>query len=100
MHTPTSIHNIAIEIPAGRWNLICEAHPETARYLNETMETIEDPEIVFEGKGNRSIAVKQIDRDTFLSVIYNEKIKQLVTVFITRNLMQYDELNIIWKKNT
>jgi hypothetical protein len=100
MQSSTSIRNISIGIPDDRWKLICEAHPETARYQNETRETIEDPDIVYEGNGNRFIAVKQIDRYIYLIVIYNEKIRQLVTVFITRNLMQFDDLKIVWKKNT
>lgn len=103
MHTPVSINDIAIEIPADRWTIITEAHPEVAQYLNDIIETIEDPDIVYAGTGQRSVAVKEIERGKFLSVLYNESAdtrSRLITVFLTRNLLQFDESNIIWTKST
>jgi hypothetical protein len=103
MHTAVSINEIEINIPAARWKMIAEAHPEVARYLNDTLEAIEDPDVVYAGIAQRLLAVKEIERGKFLIVIYREKNKeggQLITVFLTRNLLQFDEFNILWKKNT
>jgi hypothetical protein len=102
MHTPVSINEVVIDIPAVRWKMIAEAHPEVSRYLNDTLEAIEDPDVVYAGRAQRLLAVKEIERGKFLIVIYRENNKeggQLITVFLTRNLLQFDEFNILWKKN-
>jgi len=102
MHAPITINDIVIEIPADRWKIIAEAHPEVAQYLNDTLEAIENPDIVYAGNEERSIGVKEIERGKFLIVIYDEKSNKsghLITVFITRNLIQFDDLKILWKKD-
>ncbi len=99
MQTPISINNIPITISRDQWNLISEAHPEVTHYFSDVLETIENPDILYAGMQSNSIAVKEIEKGTYLTVLYKEKLKKLTTVFLTREIRQFDELEIIWKKD-
>jgi len=95
-----SINNVSIDISRERWKLITEAHPEISLQQDNVIETIEDPDTVYVGFKSRLIAVKQIDRRKYLVVIYDEKIKKIITVFICNQTLQFEDMEVQWKKNT
>jgi hypothetical protein len=102
MNAPASTNNIPIEIPEKRWTLLCEAHPEVAIHRHDVYEAIEDPDVVYEGPLRQHIAVKKVERRKHLAVLYSEGENggELITVYITRSTDQFDDMRIIWKKNT
>ena len=55
----TSKNNVPIRLTDERWHYISTGHPEIADYYYEILETIENPQIIFEGNYNSLIAISQ-----------------------------------------
>ena len=55
----TSKNNVPIRLTDERWHHISTGHPEIADYYYEILETIENPQIIFEGNYNSLIAISQ-----------------------------------------
>lgn len=103
MVTAISTRNVPIHISNERWNLLCEGHPEIASLKNEVRNSIEDPEIIYRSSTDRLIAVKKLARGNYLVVIYQEHDRSngmLITAYRAKDLLQFDEREILWKKNT
>ena len=58
MDVVKSKNNVSIRLTEERWFHITEAHPEMAGYYFEVLETVEDPDVIYEGKAGECIAVK------------------------------------------
>ena len=58
MATANSKNNVSIRLTDERWQHITIGHPEVADYYFEILETIEQAEIVYEGKNRELIAIK------------------------------------------
>lgn len=50
MDISTSKNNVPIRLTRERWFHITEEHSEIAGYYYDVLETIEDPEVIYEGK--------------------------------------------------
>ena len=70
--TVTSVNGIAIRLTDERWSHITEEHSELAGMRFEILETVTQPENIFEGRGGELFAVRKIERGKFLAVIYRE----------------------------
>ena len=55
-----SKNNVSIRLTEERWFHITEEHSEMAGYYFEVLETVEEPEAIFEGKEGRR--KKQLER--------------------------------------
>lgn len=53
-----SINKIPIRIPKERWGHVVSGHPEMEQFKNEVLETLGDPDLIFEGSEGEKIAVK------------------------------------------
>lgn len=101
MDVVRSKNNVSIRFLEERWLHITEAHPEMAGYYFEVLETVEEPEIIYEGKAGEFIAVKEIEAGKNLVVVYNEISKEdgfVITSFLTRQKRQFERRRKIWKK--
>jgi len=74
MVTAISKNNVPIRLTEERWHHISTGHPEVADYYFEILETIENPERIYEGNQGGLIAVSHKDERTnkFIVVIYKE----------------------------
>jgi hypothetical protein len=96
-----SKNNIPIRLTEERWIHITEEHSEMAGYYFDVLETVENPEIIFEGNNEEKIASKEFEKGKYLFVFYKE-IQQddgfIITAFFTRQKKQLEKRKIIWKQ--
>ncbi len=77
-----------------------EGHPEMAGYYFEVLETIKEPEIIYEGKTGENIAVKDIEDGKYIIVIYRELDGDgfVITAFLTKRRKQFERRRRIWEQ--
>lgn len=101
MYVVKSKNNVLIRLTEERWFHITEEHSEMAGYYFEVLETLEDPDAIYEGKAGECIAVKGIEKDKYIVVIYRELSKEdgfVITAFLTRRRKQLEKRRKIWKR--
>ena len=57
---PPSGTSTPIRLPEERWLHITEEHSEMAGYYFEVLETVEEPEAIYEGRAGECLAVREI----------------------------------------
>ncbi len=91
MNEIKSKNGIKIRLTEERWSHITEEHSEMAGYYFEILETIENPEAIYEGKTGEYIAEREVEKDKYILVIYNEFNNEdgfVITAFLTRQKKQ------------
>jgi hypothetical protein len=101
--TANSINNVSIRLTDERWHHITIGHPEMADYFYEIFETIENPNIIYEGNYGGLIAVsgKFIEINKFIIVIYKELSNEdgfVITAYCSNKIQQFEKKKILWKK--
>jgi hypothetical protein len=101
MNVVKSKNNVSIRLPGERWFHITEEHSEMAGYYFEVLETVEEPEAIYEGRTGECIAVREIEKDKYTVVIYRELSEEdgfVVTAFLTRRRRQLERRRKIWEQ--
>jgi len=99
MDVVKSKNDVAIRLPEGRWFHITEEHSEMAGYYFEVLETVEQPEAIYEGKAGECLAVKEVGIDKYIVVIYREASKTdgfVITAFLTKRKSQFERRQKLW----
>ena len=94
-------NGVPIRLTEERWIHITEEHSEMAGYYFAVLETVEEPEAIYEGKTGECIAVREIEQDKYIVVIYREINKGdgfVITAFLTRRRKQLEGRRKIWQK--
>ena len=94
MDVVESKNGVPIRLTEERWIHITEEHSEMAGYYFEVLETVDEPEAIYEGKMGECIAVREI-------VVYRELSKEdgsIITAFLTRRRKQLERRRKIWQK--
>ena len=92
---------IPIRLPDERWLHITEEHSEMAGYYFEVLETLEEPEIIYEGNAGELFAKKEVEKDKYIVVIYkesNEKDGFIITAYLTRRKLQLVRRKKQWQR--
>ena len=101
MDVVNSKNNVPIRLPEERWFHITEEHSEMAGYYFEVLETVEDPEVICEGRSGECIAVREVDKGKHIVVVYREVSGEdgfIITAFLTRQRKQLErKRKIIWQ---
>jgi len=98
----TSKNNVPVRLTEERWLHITEEHSEMAGYYFEVLKTLTEPEIIYEGKTDEYIAVKEIEKGKYILVVYKEINKKdgfVITAFLTKQKRQFERRKIIWKQH-
>jgi len=101
MDIATSKNGVPIRLTEERWFHITEEHSEMAGYYFEVLETVEEPEVIYEGKTGECIAVKKIETGKYIVVVYRELNKEdgfIITAFITKRKKQFERRKVLWKR--
>lgn len=101
MDIAISKNNSPIRLTAERWLHITEEHSEMAGYYFEVLETVEEPEVIYEGKAGECIAVRVVEEGKYLVVVYRESSKDdgfVITAFLTRRRKQLERRRKIWER--
>ncbi len=69
MSVAISRNNVPIRLPEERWFHITEEHSEMAGYYFEVLETVENPEAIYEGLTGEYLAVREVDKGKYIVVI-------------------------------
>ena len=96
-----SKNNVSIRLTEERWFHITEEHSEMAGYYFEVLETVEEPEEIFEGKEGECIAVREVEKGKYVVVVYRELSKEdgfVITAFLTRRKKQLERRRRIWQR--
>jgi hypothetical protein len=70
--TALSKNGVPIRLPDERWIHLTEGHSEMAGYYSEVLETLEDPDAIYEGGSGELLAAKEIQTDKYIVVVYKE----------------------------
>jgi len=96
-----SKNNVPIRLTEERWFHITEEHSEMAGYYFEVLETVEEPEAIYEGKTGELLAVREVENGKNIVVVYKELSKEdgfVITAFLTRRKKQFERRRKIWKQ--
>lgn len=99
MEVVNSKNNVPIRLTEERWLHITEEHSEMAGYYFEVLETVEMPEAIYKGQAGECIAIKELEGDKHIVVIYKEESKQdgfIITAFLTRKKKQFERRTKLW----
>ena len=103
MDLAISKNDVSIRLTTERWLHITLGHPEIADYYYEILETIEDPELIYQGDKDAKIAIRKFqDRvDKFVVVVYKEinlKDGFIITAYFSNNKQEFKKKEILWKQ--
>lgn len=103
MNSAISINNHEIRLTNERWFHITEGHSEIAGYFFEILETLENPDFVYEGNNQELLAVKLISENKFLIVVYKElnndnKDGFVITSFLSSKINYLKNKKLLWEK--
>lgn len=96
-----SKNDVPIRLTKERWFHITEEHSEMAGYYFEVLETVEEPEAIYEGKTGESLAVREVENGKNIVIVYKELSKDdgfVITAFLTRRKKQFERRRKIWKQ--
>lgn len=73
-----------------------------AGYYFEVLETIENPDVIYEGEMEEKIALRKIDeeKEKYIVVIYKELSKKdgfVITAFLTKKRRQFERRRKLWE---
>jgi hypothetical protein len=101
MDVVRSKNNVPIRLTKERWFHITEEHSEMAGYYFEVLETVEEPEAIYEGKMGECIAIRKMEKGKNIVVVYRELNKEdgfVITAFLTRRRKQFERRQKIWER--
>ena len=99
MDFAVSKNGVPIRLPLERWLHITVGHPEVADYYFEIFDTIEEPNVIFEGARGELLAVKRLDEQKLMVVVYREVHRTdgfVITAFLTKRLSWLQKRRQIW----
>jgi len=99
MDTALSKNNVLIRLTDERWLHLTESHSEMAGYYSDVLETIEDPNSIYEGTAGELLAAREVAIDKYLVVVYKEADKSdgfVITAFLTSKVKQLERRRKIW----
>jgi hypothetical protein len=76
-----------------------KSNSEMAGYYFEVLETVEQPEAVYQGKAGESLAVKEVEKDKYIVVVYREVSSEdgfVITAFLTKRKRQLERRPKLW----
>jgi hypothetical protein len=96
--TAKSVQLVSIRLTDERWSHITEEHSELAGLKSEILETIEEPEKVFQGNDGEQLAVRPIGSGEWVVVVYREKRDDgfVITAFLTRRIRSLQKRKQLW----
>jgi len=93
-----STKGVPIRLTDERWLHIVENHDEMAGHYDDVLDTVENPDFILPGYGGALIAVKELARRRFLSVVYRELSRSdgfVITAYITSKVRRRA---ILWRR--
>ena len=102
MRIAISKNNVPIRLTEERWHHISTGHPEIANYYFEILETIDNPNVIYQGNSGGLIAVsfKLEHNAKFIVVIYKEiglVDGFVITAYLSNKEQKFNKKKVLWK---
>ncbi len=102
MRIAISKNNVPIRLTEERWHHISTGHPEIANYYFEILETIDNPNVIYQGNSGGLIAVsfKLEHTAKFIVVIYKEiglVDGFVITAYLSNKEQKFNKKKVLWK---
>jgi hypothetical protein len=97
--TARSRNGIPIRLPDELWIHLTEGHCEMAGYYSKVLESVEDPDAIYEGSSGELLAVKKMQSGKYIVVVYKEVSKTdgfVITAFLTSKMKQFERRKKVW----
>ncbi len=101
--TAVSRHGVLIRLTDERWAHIVEEHAELAGMREELLETISEAQRVLAGRHGELLAVRALESDRTLVVVYRETSTAdgfVITAFMTTRLASLNRREQVWPPTT
>ena len=103
MDIAISKNNVPIRLTNERWLHISIGHPEIVDFYYEILETIENPQVIYEGSEGGLIAVsfKYEPFNKFIVVIYKEVSSIdgfIITAYLSNKQQKFEKNKIVWNQ--
>ena len=98
-----SRNRVPIRLTDERWAHIGEEHSELAGLREDVLETVSDAERVVKGHLGELLAVRMLEPDKAIVVVYKESRPDdgfVITAFLTRRLESLNRRQQIWPPKT
>ena len=98
MDNAISKNSIPIRLTDERWAHITEEHCELAGLRLEVLESISEPERILAGGAGEQLAIRPLDMDKWLVVVYREFKGDgfVITAFLTSKIRTLNKRRQIW----
>ena len=99
MNVVQSKNGVSVRLTHERWFHITEEHSEIAGCFYEVLETIGEPDAIFQGASDELLAIREVEPGKYLVVVYkeiNEKDGFIITAFVTRRIKQLEGRTKLW----
>ena len=100
MEKAPSINGVPIRLTDERWVHIIENHDDLAGYYDEVLDVIEYPDYIIKGYDVTLVALRHVDKNKFLAVVYKEVSNSdgfIITAYFTSKIKLEREV-IVWKR--
>lgn len=94
-----SVNHVPIRLTDERWRHIVENHDDMAGHYYDVLETLADPDAVYEGNSGELLAVSSISRPRLLVVVYKETSSAdgfVITAFFTTRNQPIERRRRLW----
>jgi hypothetical protein len=101
MNVIKSKNDVPIRLPEERWFHITEEHSEMAGYYFEVLESVAQPEAIYEGRAGECLAVREVEKDKYIVVIYKEVSNEdgfIISAFLTKRKRQLERRRRLWPR--
>jgi hypothetical protein len=98
IETVQSKHGISIRLTDERWEHIITEHGELSESRVAVLQVIRDPERILTGGNGERMAIREIEPDKWLVVVYREGERDgfIITAFWTRRYRSLERREVIW----
>ena len=98
----TSKNGLKIRLTNERWKHIVLMHPALANKQKQILETVNNPDYIFQGEGEELLAVSRASQRAYLVVVYKEGITDgfIITAFETTAKTWLFKKKLVWSKHS
>lgn len=99
----SSVNGVPIRLSSERWLHIVEHHDDLAGYFHLVLETVGEPDAVYEGEGGELLAVSKRVARRALVVLYREISSSdgfVIPEFFRSRLRQIERRRLVWKSES
>lgn len=96
----TSKNGIIIRLTDERWKHIVLMHPNLVNKQKQVLNTVKDPDVIFQGQSKELLAAIELPKGRYLVVVYKESGKDgfIITTYDTTDVYWLFKKKVVWNK--